>query len=147
MKFHFFSYLCANLFEAMRIQKLKILYYLIFVIYLTSINVQFFFHHHQEGHDEGGNLLHSHLIDHSSDSEDTNHIEFHSAENNYFDENHIFNTTSFIFSNAIIIVSAQTILANDQEQNSFAVLTTQSDCIISRDKYVLTEANLPPPIS
>ena len=118
-----------------------------FVIYLTSINVHSFFHHHQEGHEEDGNILHSHLIEHSRGNENTGHTEFHSAQNNYFDETHILISTGFLLTSSFIIIPIQIIESNYQEQNTFTELTTQSECKISRDKYVLTEANLPPPIS
>lgn len=131
----------------MKNHKLKIFHYLLFLIYLTSINVHPFFHHHLEGHDEYSDTLHTHLIDDSIGEENTDHTEFHSAQNNYFDENHILNSSGFILSNTIIILSYQAIEITNQEQNSFTELTTQSERKISRDKYVLTEANLPPPIS
>jgi len=131
----------------MRIQKLKIFYYLVFVIYLTSINIHPFFHHHQEGHEQVGNILHSHLIDHSRGNEQPGHIELHSAQNNYFDENHILNSSGFLLTSSFIIIPNQIIEVSDQEQNSLEVLTAQSDCKISREKYVLSESNLPPPLS
>lgn len=131
----------------MNFQKRKILYYLIFVIYLTSIIVHPFFHHHQEGHDEGSDILHTHLINHSQGNEHTGQTEFHSDQNNYFDENHILISTGFLLTSSFINIPNQIIEVSEQEQNSSEVLIAQSDCKISREKYVLTEANLPPPLS
>ena len=133
----------------MKIRMLKIFYYLILVVYLTSINVYPFFHHHQEGHYNGGlgDILHTHSFDSSQGYDHTSHTEFHSDQNNYFDENHALTSSGFLFTNSIIILSYHIIGIDVQKENTFSKLLIQPGNTFSRDTYVLTESNLPPPIS
>lgn len=144
---YFFSYLCHNLCEAMKFHKLKILYYLVFVIYLSSINVHQFFHHHEEEHNNNvpGNRLHTHTFDNSQKNDISLRDEFHSADNKYFDENHTLNSLSFLTNNSVIVISFENFEVEYQKSNTSATYPFRMDTKFLRDKYVLSEANLPPP--
>jgi hypothetical protein len=133
----------------MKIPKLKIFYYLVFVVYLSSINVHQFFHHHEEehGNDGSSNRLHTHSFDNSKNDSQSIQSEFHSTDNKYFDEKHTLNSFSFLITNSVIIISSEEIEFADQENSTFTNHQFRKDINFSRDTYVLTESNLPPPIS
>jgi len=121
---------------------------ILFAYLITVISAGFY-----HSHDEDLNTqpistgLHTHIFNQSTDNNEFDAHELHFNGQEYFDEDHILIVFSlkqyipgicFVSENSDLkktIISSARIIANDDNEKC------------SRDKYVLTEANLPPPLS
>lgn len=133
----------------MKIYRHKIFYSVVFAIYLGSIGTHQFFHNHEEDHDNSAssNRLHTHLLDQSLNNDLANNIEFHVDENDYFNQDHIVTGYYFQSFTTSISIIIETNELNSIENSSFVACQNQHNTNFSKDKYVFTETNLPPPLS
>ncbi|MBT8382300.1 MAG: hypothetical protein KJO59_08070 [Ignavibacteria bacterium] len=133
----------------MKKSKTNIVKTVILFTYLITVISAGFYHSHAEDLNTlaVSKDLHTHIFDNTTGNNDFDAHELHKTGQDYFDEDHILQ----LFNLKLHISTLFFTIENSDIRKSFnstpGISTNYENGNCVRDKYVLTETNLPPPLS
>ena len=117
--------------------------------YLITVISAGFYHSHDEDHNTQpiSKGLHTHIFNQSTGNNDFDAQELHISGQDYFDEDHILLVFSLKQYIADISFISEIVVIRKTFNSSSRINTNNENDKCLREKYVLYETNLPPPLS